>query len=264
MTTTLLPSTGGQPAIELVHEPATGVATGPPLLFVHGLAHGAWCWRNWMGAAAAAGHDAYALSFRGHGGSEGSAAGARLRDYVADTVRAASSIGGGKAVLVGHSLGGLVVQHALPVLEASSAVLLATIPHRPAIRTALSVVRNDPIQGLRLAMGRPLHLGPEMLFRGLDEASSAAAMTHMTPDSAVVQLQLLVRTPARRPATPIPVLMVSSVDDRVVPIRSTRATARRYGATTRDLEGIGHDMMLDAGWPQAWDVVERWLHMRED
>ena len=31
----------------------------PPLLFVHGLGHGAWCWEHWLDAAAAAGYPAY-------------------------------------------------------------------------------------------------------------------------------------------------------------------------------------------------------------
>ncbi|MGU3432546.1 alpha/beta hydrolase [Actinomycetes bacterium M1A6_2h] len=259
METTMLPSIRTSPAIEVVHTPPSGIGTRPPLLFVHGLAHGAWCWRNWMEAAAAAGHPAYALSFRGHGGSEGRAAGARLSDYVADTVRVVSSISEGHVVLVGHSLGGLVVQHVLPKIDAAAAVLLATIPHRPAIRTALSVVRNDPIQGLRMATGRPIHLGPEMLFHGLDPSAATAAMTRMVPDSALVQLQLLLRIPARRPSKPIPVLSVAGVEDRVVPIGSTRATARRYRADTRDLEGIGHDSMLDVGWPEAWATIDQWL-----
>ncbi|NDV10931.1 hypothetical protein GXW84_42305 [Rhodococcus sp. IEGM 248] len=75
-----------------------------------------------------------------------------------------------------------------------------------------------------------------------------------------MQYQLLARTPAPLPSPSIPVLSVATTDDRVVPIRAARATARRYGATIRELEGIGHDMMLDAGWQTAWDVVDQWLH----
>ncbi|QYB00527.1 lysophospholipase (plasmid) [Rhodococcus sp. USK10] len=259
MNTTMLPATGTEPALEIVHTPAAGIADRPPLLFVHGLGHGAWCWQNWMETAAAAGHPVYALSFRGHGGSEGSVAGARLRDYVADTVRAATSIADGKGVLIGHSLGGLVVQHALPAIKPAAAVLVASISARPAIGTAISVVRHHPVQGLRLVAGLPLHLNPDMLFTGLDPAAVAAAVARMTPESALVQYQLLAHTPAPLPSPFIPVLSVAATDDRVVPIRATRATARRYSATIRELEGIGHDMMLDAGWRRAWDVVDHWL-----
>jgi pimeloyl-ACP methyl ester carboxylesterase len=259
MKTTMLPATGGAPALELVHAPGRVDAGRPPLLFVHGLGHGAWCWHNWLEAAAAAGHQAHALSFRGHGGSEGSVAGARLRDYIADTVRAAASIAHGEVVLIGHSVGGLVIQHALPTIKPRAAVLLASISARPAIGTTMSVVRRHPTQGLRLIAGLPLHLGPDMLFPGLDAEAAAASMGRMTADSALVQYQLLAHTPAPLPSPSIPMLSVATIDDRVVPIRTTRATARRYGATIRELRGIGHDMMLDTGWRGAWDVVDLWL-----
>lgn len=46
-------------------------ARRPPLVFVHGSYHGAWCWReNFMPYFAAAGYDTYAISLRGQGGSE--------------------------------------------------------------------------------------------------------------------------------------------------------------------------------------------------
>src|SRR3954453_2898118 len=37
-----------------------------PVLFVHGLGHGAWCWEHWLEGTAEAGHPAYAVSLRGH------------------------------------------------------------------------------------------------------------------------------------------------------------------------------------------------------
>jgi hypothetical protein len=45
----------------------------------------------------------------------------------------------------------------------------------------------------------------------------------------------------------------------MVPVRSARATARRYGADVRELAGIGHDMMLDGGWEQPWSMISDWL-----
>ena len=59
----------------------------PPLLFVHGVAHGAWCFaEHWLPAAAQRGYPAYAVSLRGHGGSGGAAHLGRAlqRDYVHD------------------------------------------------------------------------------------------------------------------------------------------------------------------------------------
>ena len=63
-----------------------------PVLFVHGLGHGAWCWEHWQGAAAAAGYPAYAVSLRGHGGSSGPLRTALLRHYVDDVVATAAAL----------------------------------------------------------------------------------------------------------------------------------------------------------------------------
>jgi pimeloyl-ACP methyl ester carboxylesterase len=44
----------------------------PPPLFIHGICSGAWSFaEHWLPAAVDAGFPAYALSFRGHGGSAG-------------------------------------------------------------------------------------------------------------------------------------------------------------------------------------------------
>ena len=40
--------------------------TAPPLVFVHGLYHAAWCWEeHWMGWLAGQGYSCYAVSLRG-------------------------------------------------------------------------------------------------------------------------------------------------------------------------------------------------------
>ena len=81
-----------RPALEL-HQRAPAVDDGrPPLLFVHGLGHGAWCWEHWLGAAADAGYPAYAVSLRGHGGSPGRLRTARIGQYVDDVVATAESL----------------------------------------------------------------------------------------------------------------------------------------------------------------------------
>src|SRR5687768_2339328 len=81
----------------------------PPILFVHGAAHGAWCWEHWMEMATDAGYPAFAVSLRGHGNSEGSLIGSSLGSYEDDVIRTAATLPK-QPVIVGHSLGGLVVQ----------------------------------------------------------------------------------------------------------------------------------------------------------
>ena len=73
--------------LEVIARGGGGTSRYPPLLFIHGSGHAAWCWaEHFLDYFADRGFDANALSLRGHGGSNGRD---RLRwtsiaDYVED------------------------------------------------------------------------------------------------------------------------------------------------------------------------------------
>ena len=121
----------------------------PPLLFVHGLGHGGWCWEHWLRGAAEAGYAAHAVSLRGHGGSEGRLRTARLSHYVDDVIHTAASLPR-RPVLVGHSMGGLVVQQTVARYAAHAAVLVAPVPAHPAAGSLVSVALQHPLDAVRL------------------------------------------------------------------------------------------------------------------
>ncbi|HEY0485837.1 MAG TPA: alpha/beta hydrolase [Mycobacteriales bacterium] len=228
----------------------------PTLLFVHGLGHGAWCWENWLSAASDAGHPAHAVSLRGHGGSAGNVRTARLRQYVDDVVRTAETFSG-PVVLVGHSLGGLVVQKALTRYAAHAAVLVAPVPAHPAAGSLLTVARQHPTDALRMLAGGTLPLRPEYLFGELDAGEGRRLAARCGAESPIAQFQLLFHRPAR--PTGVPMLVLATPDDRLVPISDVRRTARRYGAELREYPGTGHDLMLDRRWREPLGAMLAWL-----
>jgi pimeloyl-ACP methyl ester carboxylesterase len=230
----------------------------PPLLFVHGLGHAAWCWENWLDAAAAAGFPAYAVSLRGHGGSGGNLRTARLGQYVDDVVDTAHELPGA-AVLIGHSLGGLVVQKALARYDARAGVLVAPIPAHPAAGSLLSVARQHPTDALRIMTGGTLPLRPEYLFEELDATEARRYADRCGPESPLAQFQLLLHRPAAPPRGGAPVLVLATPQDRLVPISDVRRTARRYGAELREFSGMGHDLMLDRRWREPLQEMLDWL-----
>jgi len=230
----------------------------PPLLFVHGLGHGAWCWEKWLDAAADAGWSATAVSLRGHGNSPGRLRTALLRQYADDVIATALSLPR-PAVLVGHSMGGLVVQQALARYAARAAVLVAPVPAHPAVSSLVAIARRHPSDALRIVVGGSLPLRHDYLFHELDEAEARGHAGRCGGESAVVQYQLLMHRPARLPIGAPPVLVLATPDDRLVPIRGVRATARRYGADLVEFPGMGHDLMLDARWRQPLDSMLGWL-----
>jgi pimeloyl-ACP methyl ester carboxylesterase len=83
-----------------------------PLLFVHGALHGAWCWNvHFLDYFARHGFASHAVNLRGHGNSEGreKLRWIRIADYVNDLADAVQKLPS-PPVLIGHSLGGFVIQ----------------------------------------------------------------------------------------------------------------------------------------------------------
>jgi pimeloyl-ACP methyl ester carboxylesterase len=94
-----------------------------PLLFIHGMWHGAWCWDEFfLPFFAEHGYRAAALSLRGHAGSEGHIRGSTIADYVADVEQVARTFET-HPVLIGHSMGGFITQKYLETHNAPAAAI---------------------------------------------------------------------------------------------------------------------------------------------
>ena len=246
------------PPLEVLSRESEQGTGKPPLLFVHGLGHGAWCWQHWMAAAVAAGHAAHAVSLRGHGRSSGSLRTSLLGDYAEDVVRTAARLPE-PPVLVGHSMGGLVVLQAMTRYPARAGVLVAPVPAHPAAGSMLTIARQHPLDALRLLAGRPLPLRPSYLFAGLDPVDARHYSDRMGPESGLAQYQLMLHRPPAPPRNDAPLLVLGTPEDNLVPIGDVRRTARRYGARLEEFPGMGHDLMLDVGWERPFAVMETWL-----
>jgi pimeloyl-ACP methyl ester carboxylesterase len=106
--------------------------THPTPLLVHGGWHAAWCWdEHFLDFFADNGYRALALSLRGHGGSSASKPirTISIADYVEDVVTVAEGLPT-PPVVIGHSMGGFVVQKYLETHQAPAGVMLASIPPR--------------------------------------------------------------------------------------------------------------------------------------
>lgn len=251
-------NTGANPKLEVIESLPEGETERPPILFVHGAGHGAWCWRDWMDGAAAAGYPAYAVSLRGHAGSEGSLLTAHLDSYVDDVIRTVARLPR-QPVIVGHSLGGLVVQWVLSRYPARAGVLVASIPARPGLGTLVSLFKQHPGDGFKVLAGGSLPMRPEYLFNELDPDEAAANVARTGRESSLAQFQVLFHRPTTEPLGDAPVLALGTPDDMLVPIGDVRDTARRFGADLLEFPGMGHDLMLDRRRAEPLEAMLGWL-----
>lgn len=231
----------------------------PPILFVHGLRHAAWCWQeHWMPELARRGWPVHALSLRGHGASEGADRLSRtvLRDYVHDVMQAIVRLPR-RPVLVGHSMGALVVQRVLERYPARAGVLLAPVPGHSGLAMGARYARTDPAGYAQVLLGRPLPMDRGDLFPGLDEPVARRHLDRLGGESPIVQWELTL--PRRMPRIESPVQILATPDDTLIPVGDVRRLGRALDAEPVWFEGMGHDLMLDARWREPLDAMTAWL-----
>jgi len=252
-------------------EPETG-ARATPILLVHGMSHAAWCWaENFMPYLARHGYASHALSLRGHGGSAGRE---RLRwttlaDYVADLAQVAGGMGR-PPVLVGHSMGGLVVQKYLESHEAPAAVLLASVPPRGVLPATLRVALRHPLVFIRINLTMsilPLVGVPELVREILFSADMPdnrviGYASRLQDESYRAYLDMLGLNLPRTGRVRTPILVLGAADDRLISAGEVAATARAYNTREYLFPGMAHDMMLEAGWQAVADRMLGWLECR--
>lgn len=81
------------------------------VLLVHGAWHGAWCWAPVLDEFRSGGVEALAVDLPGHGSRRSFGSALRLDDYVSAVVQAAAKMSK-PPLLVGHSMGGMVISAA--------------------------------------------------------------------------------------------------------------------------------------------------------
>lgn len=254
--------------LEVIDEGRAGPSHPTPLLFVHGAWHAAWCWsENFLGFFADRGYRALALSLRGHGDSP---PGRRLRELsYADYIEDVASVARGlptPPVVIGHSMGGVIVQKYLETNPAPAAVLLASVPPQGSLRSGLRWMRNHPwhfaklaVTGESLAYVSTPELARERFFSpGTPEPLVRRYAGRLQEESARVGVDGLVTLPRPRRVS-APLLVIGALQDGAVTPAEVRATARAYRTEPVFFEGMGHDMMLEPGWATVAERIDGWL-----
>ena len=257
--------------LEVIDKGAVSESHPAPLLFVHGAWHAAWCWdEHFLDFFAGRGYRALALSLRGHGGSPTHK---KLRDlsfadFGEDVVAVADELPA-LPVIIGHSMGGALVQKYLESRAAPAGVLMASMPPQGYLRSGLRWIRHHPwhfakltVRGKSLAYVSTPELARERFFcTHTPESLVLRYAARLQEESARAGLDGLVNLP--RPARiNTPLLVLGARDDGAVTQDEVRATARAYGTAAEFFPRMGHNMMLEPGWQTVAERVDAWLQAR--
>ena len=242
---------------------ATGDPSKTPLVFLHGIGGAA---RAWRGQIAAFGdrYRAVAWDMPGYGGSAPlpSAGIATLADALQDFLRA---IGGPRPILVGHSIGGMIVQQWLTrhPRHAAAVVLAQTSPafgkaegdwQKQFIEARLGPLdRGETMKSLAPVLVKEL-VGDNPDASGMNVARECMASVPETSYRAMMLALLGFDQRKALADIAVPTLVLSGSRDKnaPAPMMATMATYIPQ-ATYVELEGAGHLVNLER--PDAFNAA---------
>lgn len=258
--------------LEIISKHSETETRPAPLLFVHGAWHGAWCWEeHFLPFFASHGYSAHALSLRGHGGSPGreNLRWTRLAHYVEDVAQVAEGFSA-PPVVIGHSMGGLVVQKYLETHEAPAAVLLASVPPAGVLRTAWSLARRHPLAFLKANLtlrlfpiiGTPALAREAFFSETMETQQMERHFDRLQDESYRAFLDMLFFDLPVPEKVSTNILVLGAEKDTIFTPYEVEATARAYRSAPEIWAGMAHDMMLEEGWQSVAERIIEWLDYR--
>lgn len=239
-----------------------------PLLFIHGAYTAAWCWDEYfLDWFADQGYFSYAMSLSGHGGSRGRRQldSFSIKDYVNDVAEVVATLPS-PPVLIGHSMGGFVVQKYLEQHLAPAAALLCSVPPQGLMSSMFGLLWQKPgllselnqlmsggavaADTLREAMfAQPVDIADLQRYLGFAQSESHRAIWDMTLFN--------LPNPLRVKRTPL--LVLGAERDHLIPPALVHMTAMTYGQSAEIMPGLGHGLMLERDWQRVAERLRDWL-----
>jgi alpha-beta hydrolase superfamily lysophospholipase len=225
-------------ALELIIREPAGTPHKTPLLFVHGIHHGAWCYDDFfLPYFAQQGFVAWAVSLRGHGSSPitGSLRWTRVYRYVEDVEQAAQQMAdkyGARPVIIGHSMGGLTTQKFLEKHAAPGGVLLASVPPHGILPAFIKAFLRYPVHVL---------------------------IGNLTLNLSRIFYDMLLFALPRPSRVKTPILVIAGELDTLFATWEEERLARAYHGDYKMVAGMAHDVMLEKDWQQAADHIIAWV-----
>jgi pimeloyl-ACP methyl ester carboxylesterase len=242
----------------------------PPMLMVHGIMGGSWYFAKWLDFFASRGAPAYALNLRGHHGSRpvDNFGRVSMMDYVSDVRDAAYGVRerhpAAALVLVGHSMGGLVMQKAAESLAPAALVLLSAVPPRGIPLLCWPLFRRELKHAAAMLMSREIVADPgdvaDLFLNRVDSAEVVSFLSRWAPASGRAGREITFgRVAVDAAHVACPVLVVAGADDVAIPPRIQRKVARKYGAAFRVYDGNAHFLIWEPEWDRIAADVATWI-----
>jgi pimeloyl-ACP methyl ester carboxylesterase len=250
-----------------------------PVVFIHGMFMTALCWEEWVPYFEAAGRPSIALEWPGREAAvaelrarhpDPELGDLRLSDVVEDHVAAIEKMAE-KPVLVGHSMGGLIVQLLLQKDVAVAGVAIDSAPPSAVFTTQPSFLKSN------WPMINPLEPGREPHMITFDEFAYAFANTLPVEEQRVAYDRYAVPESREVPRDSIghaghvdfraphpPLLLIAGGKDHIIPVELNRSNFKHYHDSPsvtelKEFPDRDHLTITEPGWVGVADYVLEWL-----
>ena len=241
-----------------------------PLLFIHGTLHTAACWDvHFLDYFAQHGYASHAINLRGHGRSEGweRLRWTRISDFVDDVENAVKQLPS-PPILIGHSMGGFIIQHYLEDHDVPAAVLLSSASPAGLLPTAIRTARRQPRAfakvNLTLSLlpfiATPQLVGEAFFSNDLPDELLVEYWKQTQDDSYMAFLDMVALDLPKPAKVKTPLLVLGAARDNMISPREIEATARAYNTQAEIIPDVAHNSMLEAGWQSVAERILAWLN----
>lgn len=259
--------------LELISKYPRKSSHATPLLFIHGTLHTASCWDvHFLDYFAQQGYAAHAVNLRGHGNSEGRERlrWTRIADFVEDVATAVRQLPS-PPILIGHSMGGFIIQKYLEDHDAPAAVLLSSAAPAGLLPTAIRTARRQPwvfakvnlTLSLKPFIATPQLVGEAFFSNSLPDGQLLEYWKQTQDDSFMAFLDMVVLDLPRPEKVKTPLLVLGAARDNMIGPREVEATARAYNTQAVIIPDVPHNSMLDPHWQSVAERILVWLEERE-
>jgi pimeloyl-ACP methyl ester carboxylesterase len=244
-----------------------------PLLFIHGTLHTAACWDvHFLDYFAQHGYASHAINLRGHGKSEGweRLRWTRISDFVDDVENAVKQLPS-PPILIGHSMGGFIIQHYLEDHDVPAAVLLSSASPAGLLPTAIRTARRQPRAfaqvNLTLSLlpfiATPQLVGEAFFSNDLPDELLVEYWKQTQDDSYMAFLDMVALDLPKRAKVKTPLLVLGAARDNMISPREIEATARAYNTQAEIIPDVAHNSMLELRWQSVAERILAWLNERQ-
>lgn len=249
------------------------------IVFIHGMFMTPLCWEHWIERYKTKGYHCLAPAWPGRDKTidkqredhpDPELGKLKLRDVV-EGMAAAIQAAGEKPAIIGHSMGGLVVQLLLQRDLAAAGVAIDPAPPMGVFSTELSFLKaNFPVINPLTPVTQPDLMSFERFqyafVNTLTRSEGRAAYDrYVVPESRGVPTQLLTSVAKIDFKKPHPPLLITAGEkDHIIPASLNRTNYNKYKASTsvtdfKQFDGRDHFGIGEKGWEEIADYSLSWL-----